>query len=102
MRRFPARSVAAAGMLAASIPVLSPPQAQSLPYAPEMTCAAVSGLVQSQRAAVIRTAPHQYARYVAGPNLCEFDFVGLPTYVRTRDNPACMIGYECRNLGGRF
>lgn len=76
--------------------------AQELPYAPDLTCATVSGLVQTRGAAVIRTAPQLYTRYVAGPNLCEFDFVGLPTYVRTRDNAACMIGFECRNLGGRF
>lgn len=85
-----------AALSAAGLPVL----AQGLPSAADSTCAQIAGIVQSRGEAVIRTGPNLYDRYVAVPTYCDQKRIGLPTYVRTRDNPACLIGYECRNLGG--
>lgn len=77
----------------------SPAHAQALPAAADLSCAAVTRIVQSSGAAVIRTGPHLYARYTAAPTLCDRQQTGLPVYARTRDAAACLIGYECRDLG---
>lgn len=80
----------------ASLPAL----AQALPSAPDSTCATIAGIVRANGAAVIRTGPHLYDRYVVAPTFCEVKQFGLPVYTRTRDNPACLIGYQCRAVHG--
>lgn len=94
----PARTLAilAAFLCAASLPAFG----QGLPSAADSTCAAIAGIVRANGAAVIRTGPNLYDRYVVAPTFCEVKQFGLPVYARTRDNPACLIGYQCRASHG--
>lgn len=89
-------AVLSAFLFATSLPAFG----QALPSAPDSTCAAIAGIVRASGAAVIRTGPNLYDRYVVAPTFCEVKQFGLPVYVRTRDNPACLIGYQCRASHG--
>ena len=83
--------------LAIALGALSAPAAaQGYP-----TCAQARAIVLRQGAAVIRTAPNIYDRYVADRSYCQISEHAARVLTPTRDAPACFIGYVCKE-GGRF
>lgn len=90
---FPAFFTRAAMCLA--LPCLAALPAAARPLAPAMSCAAVSGLVAAQGAAVISTSASTYDRFIRSRYGCDTGNYAQPAYVQTRDVQACFIGYSC-------
>jgi hypothetical protein len=63
-----------------------------------MTCAQARGIVASQGAAVLRTGPATYDRYVRDGNFCAFQETARPAWVRTADVAQCPVGGVCRSI----
>jgi hypothetical protein len=83
-------SVAIAGFTTGAI-------AQSGPTTLAMTCAQARGIVAAQGAAVLRTGPATYDRYVRGSSFCALQETARPAWVRTADIVQCPIGAVCRS-----
>ena len=64
---------------------------------PAMTCAQARGIVASQGAAVLRTGPTTYDRYVRDGSFCALQETARPAWVRTADVAQCPIGGVCRS-----
>ncbi len=69
--------------------------AQGRPSTTAMTCGQARGFVSSRGAAVIGTGGQTYDRFVRDRGFCEATEVTKTTFVPTRDNPSCFIGYRC-------
>ena len=54
-----------------------------------MTCGQAGRIVTSQGAAVLRTGPTTYDRYVRDTSFCALQETVWPTWVRTADVPQC-------------
>jgi hypothetical protein len=76
--------------------------AQSRPQSPRMTCRQAAGLVFSRGALVLGTGGYTYDRYVRDRSFCEITEVTEPGYAPTLDNPACFVGYTCKEPSGRL
>lgn len=63
-----------------------------------MTCAAARGIVASQGAAVLRTGPVIYDRYVWDSSFCARQETARPAWVRTADTAQCPVGGVCRSV----
>jgi hypothetical protein len=63
-----------------------------------MTCDQARGIVASQGAAVLRTGPMTYDRYVRGSSFCALQETARPAWVRTADVVQCPIGAVCRSV----
>jgi hypothetical protein len=61
-----------------------------------MSCGQAAAFVRAQGAAVLRTGPNTYDRYVSGPGACLRGQQPFPAWVRTADSVQCFIGYRCR------
>lgn len=61
-----------------------------------MSCAEAQSVVERNGAIVLTTGPHTYDRFVAAGVRCELPYIPRLTYVPTRDEPQCPIGYTCR------
>lgn len=72
--------------------------AQTSPTTLTMTCAQAKRIVASQGAAVLRTGPMTYDRYVRDGSFCAFQETARPTWVRTSDMAQCPIGAVCRSI----
>lgn len=72
-----------------------PAWAQPRPDVTAMTCAAARDLVARSGAVVVTTGPNTYTRVVADIGFCEIEKSTQPDYERTRDVPACFVGYRC-------
>jgi hypothetical protein len=84
-------SVAIAGFATCAV-------AQSGPTIPlAMSCAQARGIVAAQSAAVLRTGPMSYDRYVRGSSFCVLQEASRPAWVRTADVIQCPIGAVCRS-----
>jgi hypothetical protein len=70
--------------------------AAELPYTPKLTCGAVTNLVRTKGATLLRTGWKKYDRYVTDAAYCQPSARLLPAVVTTTDNPACPVGYRCR------
>ena len=93
MRLFPVISLTAAA-LATMVAA-----AEARPYP---SCGEAQATVSARGAAVIRTAPHVYDRYVAHAGYCFPTQYAKPVYAATWDNPHCPIGRVCTEReGGR-
>jgi len=62
-----------------------------------MTCAAARRIVAAQGAAVLRTGPMTYDRYVRDSSFCERQETTQPAWVRTADTAQCLVGGLCRS-----
>lgn len=93
MTPLPRALALAAAILAAAA---GPAAAQGYP-----TCAQARAIVLRQGAAVIRTAPNIYDRYVADRSYCQMSEHAARVLTPTRDAPACFIGYVCKE-GSRW
>lgn len=71
--------------------------AQQGPSTLTMTCAQAKGIVVSQGAAVLRTGPATYDRYVRDGSFCALQEMAQPAWVRTTDTTQCPIGGVCRS-----
>ena len=81
------------------IPILvSVAIAQSGPTTLTMSCAQARGIVAAQGAAVLRTGPMTYDRFVRGSGYCAFQEAARPAWVRTADVVQCPIGAVCRSI----
>jgi hypothetical protein len=72
--------------------------AQPGPTTLAMTCAQARGIVVSQGAAVLRTGPMTYDRYVRDASFCALQETARPAWVRTADATQCPIGGVCRSV----
>jgi hypothetical protein len=63
-----------------------------------MTCVQVRGIVTSQGAAVLRTGPATYDRYVRDGSFCALQETARPVWVRTADVAQCPVGGVCRSV----
>ena len=72
--------------------------AQSGPTTLAMTCAQARGIVASQGAAVLRTGPTTYDRYVRDARFCALQETVHPAWVRTADTVQCPVGGVCRSV----
>jgi hypothetical protein len=63
-----------------------------------MTCAQARGIVASQGAAVLRTGPATYDRYVRDGSFCALQEMARPAWVRTADVAQCPVGGVCRSI----
>ena len=63
-----------------------------------MSCAQVRAIVAAQGAAVLRTGPMTYDRYVRGSGFCALRETVQPAWVRTADVVQCPIGAVCRSV----
>ncbi|KLK93444.1 hypothetical protein AA309_08985 [Microvirga vignae] len=72
--------------------------AQPGPTTLAMTCAQARGIVVSQGAAVLRTGPTTYDRYVRDASFCALQETARPAWVRTVDTAQCPIGGVCRSI----
>jgi hypothetical protein len=70
--------------------------AQSGTTTPAMTCAQARGIVASQGAAVLRTGPATYDRYVRDGSFCVLQETTRPAWVKTADVAQCSVGGVCR------
>ncbi|MDQ0513079.1 hypothetical protein [Ancylobacter amanitiformis] len=71
--------------------------AQSMPNSLNMSCAAASALVRERGAVVIGTGPNLFDRYVANQGYCSAqEQVAAPSWIQTRDQSQCFVGYRCR------
>ncbi|MEE1609814.1 hypothetical protein [Microvirga sp. CF3016] len=84
-------SVAIAGFATGSL-------AQSGPTTLGMTCAQARGIVASRGAAVLRTGPATYDRYVRDGSFCALQETARPAWVRTADVAQCPVGGVCRSV----
>jgi hypothetical protein len=87
--------------LAATLLVLASTAAaaQPRPSTVAMTCGQARGFVTSRGAAVIGTGGQTYDRFVRDRSFCEVTEVTRTSFVPTRDNPHCFIGYRCIEPG---
>ena len=72
--------------------------AQSGPTTLAMSCTQARGIVAAQGAAVLRTGPMTYDRYVRGSGFCALQETAQPAWVRTADVVQCPIGAVCRSV----
>jgi hypothetical protein len=70
--------------------------AQGRPSSVTMTCAQTAQLVFSRGALVLGTGGLTYDRYVRDRGFCGVTQITRQEFVPTRDNPACPIGYTCK------
>jgi hypothetical protein len=63
-----------------------------------MTCAQARGIVASQGAAVLRTGPATYDRYVRDGRFCALQETARPVWVRTADVVQCPVGGVCHSV----
>lgn len=76
-------------------------QAQRRPYSPDMNCGAVAQFVRMNGAAVVRTGPNTYDRYVSHRGHCTPQETTRPAWVTAIDTPACFVGYTCEPITNR-
>ena len=82
-------------LVLASCPIAHAASAQTRPSTTAMTCGQARTFVASRGAAVIGTGGQTYDRFVRDRGFCETTEVTRTTFVPTRDNPSCFIGYRC-------
>ena len=61
-----------------------------------MNCAEAQAVVERNGAIVLSTGQHTYDRFLAAGVRCPLPDVPRLTYVPTRDEAQCPIGYTCR------
>src|SRR4051812_46133070 len=76
--------------------------AQARPQSTRMTCRQAAGMVYASGALVLGTGVHTYDRYVRDRSFCAITEVIEPAFAPTLDNPACFVGYTCKEPSGRF
>ncbi len=75
---------------------ISAPQAHARPDARKMTCEQAQKMVKKHGEVVMTTGQHTYFRFVATLGYCDRGEALFPKRSATKDNPQCVIGYECR------
>ena len=69
--------------------------AQERPSASDMPCDRIAALVSARGAVVIGTGEAQYDRFVRDGSFCEVSEAPRASTVKSKDNPACLIGFKC-------
>jgi len=69
-----------------------PAAAQQRIEAAQQSCSALQGLVQRSGRVLLYTGPYLYDTYAVS---CVGRQSEIPAYLRTRDNPQCLVGYTC-------
>ncbi|GJD50919.1 hypothetical protein OPKNFCMD_3668 [Methylobacterium crusticola] len=73
--------------------------AQGRPSSVEMTCVQAGRLVAGRGALVLGTGGYTYDRFVRDRSFCEPTEIATRAFVPTLDNPACLVGYRCKEPG---
>ena len=66
--------------------------------ATSMSCQAAKQFVASHGAAILATSRTTYDRYVRDLSFCYSTQETQPAFTPTRDNPACFVGYTCKEV----
>jgi hypothetical protein len=69
--------------------------AQARLDAPSSTCAQLQAALQRLGGAVVSTGPYLYDTYFANESGCGIRRRPVPSYLVTRDNRQCLVGYRC-------
>lgn len=85
-----ALAAACATLIAASGAAFARPDTRS------MTCAQAQALVGRNGAVVLTTGQYTYDRFVADGRYCDIPYIPKLTWVRTRDDRQCAVGYTCQ------
>lgn len=72
------------------------------PAAPQISCAQLRNLVQSNGAVVVETRSQDLVRLVSGQFYCRHNEDVMAAFVATRDENRCYAGYVCIPGGGGF
>jgi len=83
-------------VLALTLAALATPALAQRPDATRMTCQQASALVLREGAIVMGLGGDRYDRLVRDESFCYRGQETQALFTATRDNPACMIGYYCR------
>jgi hypothetical protein len=70
--------------------------AQTRPYTPQLTCAAVKAIVARERAVVLGTSPQAYEKVYLDSGACQGEVTSAPAFEPTIDDPNCFAGYRCK------
>jgi len=66
-----------------------------------MTCAQARTMVKGHNGILLRTGANQFDRYHAREGECfRTEAVGVPAFVKSKDNPLCYIGLTCETGAG--
>ena len=77
---------------------------QARPATSDLTCAAATALVNREGGFVLTTGAGTYDRYVSDRKFCLANEYTRLSWVKTRNNGQCAIGYTCgsrENQSGR-
>ncbi|QTL03484.1 hypothetical protein J5J86_22585 [Aquabacter sp. L1I39] len=82
-------------ILAALLTAICLPAAAQEVNALQLNCAQARGWVNAHGAALIRTSPSTFDRYVRDRGFCVPPEDVQPEWIRTRDVAQCFVGYTC-------
>ncbi len=82
-------------LMAMLLTAFSLPAAAQEVNALRLSCAQARGWVNSHGAALIRTSPSTFDRYVRDRGFCVVPEDTKPEWIRTRDVAQCFVGYTC-------
>lgn len=74
--------------------------AQGRPSTTDMTCQQARATVDSAGAIVLGTGGPTFDRFVSSQAFCTHQEIARSAWARTRDTPACIIGYTCEPAHG--
>lgn len=60
-----------------------------------MSCAEATALLKERGAVVFDTGPGEFSRFVLDQGSCEPNQVTEPAWLRTADQPQCLVGQRC-------
>ena len=92
--RLTARSAAGAAIVA-GLAVLAAGAAQARPALYTMTCSEALAFVKNRGVVIADAGPNVTVRIVPGRQYCDRLQKTKPLFVKTRDNPQCLIGLRC-------
>lgn len=82
-------------ILAAVLMALAVPAGAQEVHALQLSCAQARGWVNARGAALIRTSPSTFDRYVRDRGFCVVPEDTKPEWIRTQDVAQCFVGYTC-------
>ena len=71
--------------------------AQTRPYTPDLSCAAVKAIVAQMGHVVLATSPNAYELVHVDGGSCKTGLTAVPAFEPTRDDPNCFAGYRCKD-----
>jgi hypothetical protein len=82
-------------VVVSSVAAVADAGAQQRPLTPAMTCGEAAALVAARGHVVLGTGRFTYERVVRDASFCAITETTRPSWLPTRDNPYCLVGYHC-------